>query len=147
MIDVLFLSYLCTILTVARRRCSLYITQLLLSLAVASDEAINQLCDTDGLIETVRLYSSYGKREKLRRRWIRYPWEVLKRKLAKKKGRERPFLAAAAVPTGMRGEIQSISNQLLAALGYNEFVPKVPGQKGLRILCLDGGGTRYDYYD
>mmetsp|Transcript_1328 Transcript_1328/g.2825 ORF Transcript_1328/g.2825 Transcript_1328/m.2825 type:complete len:405 (-) Transcript_1328:91-1305(-) len=31
---------------------------------------------------------------------------------------------------------------LLAAVGHNVWVPKIPGQKGLRILCLDGGGTR-----
>eukprot|EP00957_Ditylum_brightwellii_P205210 15342854-Ditylum_brightwellii.AAC.1 len=36
----------------------------------------------------------------------------------------------------------STANQLLAAIGYNVWVPKIPGQKGLRILCLDGGGTR-----
>lgn len=35
-----------------------------------------------------------------------------------------------------------MSNQLLAALGYNEWYPKTAGQKGLRILCLDGGGAR-----
>lgn len=31
---------------------------------------------------------------------------------------------------------------MLAAIGYNEWYPKTAGQKGLRILCLDGGGTR-----
>ena len=35
-----------------------------------------------------------------------------------------------------------MSNQLLAAIGHNEWYPKTAGQKGLRILCLDGGGSR-----
>jgi predicted acylesterase/phospholipase RssA len=42
----------------------------------------------------------------------------------------------------LNGKIQGTSNQVLAAIGYNEWVPKIPGQKGLRILCLDGGGSR-----
>ena len=33
-------------------------------------------------------------------------------------------------------------NKILAAIGYNEFIPKRPGQKGLRILTLDGGGSK-----
>jgi hypothetical protein len=42
----------------------------------------------------------------------------------------------------MNGKIMGTSNQILAAMGYNQWVPKQPGQKGLRILCLDGGGSR-----
>jgi len=30
----------------------------------------------------------------------------------------------------------------LLALGHNIWVPKQPGQRGLRVLSLDGGGTR-----
>lgn len=33
-------------------------------------------------------------------------------------------------------------NKVLAALGYNVWKPRVSGQRGLRILALDGGGTR-----
>ena len=34
-------------------------------------------------------------------------------------------------------------NKLLAALGYNPFQNgKRPGQRGLRVLCIDGGGTK-----
>ena len=42
----------------------------------------------------------------------------------------------------MNGRIQGTANQVLAALGYNQWIPKIPGQKGLRILCMDGGGAR-----
>ncbi|KAF8822564.1 phospholipase, patatin family protein [Cardiosporidium cionae] len=36
-----------------------------------------------------------------------------------------------------------LTHRLLAALGLNNrWYPRIPGQKGLRILCLDGGGTR-----
>lgn len=43
---------------------------------------------------------------------------------------------------GVTGQVQKNSNMLLAALGHNEWIPKLPGQHGLRVLCLDGGGTR-----
>eukprot|EP00611_Tribonema_gayanum_P010203 TRINITY_DN20132_c0_g1_i2.p1 TRINITY_DN20132_c0_g1~~TRINITY_DN20132_c0_g1_i2.p1 ORF type:complete len:528 (+),score=165.55 TRINITY_DN20132_c0_g1_i2:208-1791(+) len=33
-------------------------------------------------------------------------------------------------------------SKLTAALGYGRWRPRMPGQRGLRILCLDGGGTR-----
>lgn len=32
--------------------------------------------------------------------------------------------------------------QLLSILGVHQWRPRQPGQKGLRILSLDGGGTR-----
>lgn len=32
--------------------------------------------------------------------------------------------------------------QLLSMLGVHNWRPRQPGQKGLRILSLDGGGTR-----
>ena len=34
------------------------------------------------------------------------------------------------------------TNYLLAAIGQNVWYPKTASQRGLRILCLDGGGTR-----
>lgn len=34
------------------------------------------------------------------------------------------------------------ARRALGALGINRWKPKVPGQKGLRILSIDGGGTR-----
>ena len=42
----------------------------------------------------------------------------------------------------MTGQVQQNANKLLAAIGHNEWIPKLPGQRGLRVLCLDGGGTR-----
>ena len=37
---------------------------------------------------------------------------------------------------------QLLANKILAALGAHKWVPKTQGQKGIRILCFDGGGTR-----
>jgi predicted acylesterase/phospholipase RssA len=42
----------------------------------------------------------------------------------------------------MTGIFQQNANKLLAAIGHNEWSPKLSGQRGLRILTLDGGGTR-----
>ena len=44
------------------------------------------------------------------------------------------------VRAGSHGPSATI--KLLAAIGHNDWIPKLPGQKGLRVLCLDGGGTR-----
>jgi len=134
----------------ARRRCGLYVVQLLLAMAVSSDDAINRFRETSGFVEVVRACSSYAPKER-RRRWFRYPMEVIKKRLTKNQQPpnvlnradiKRPFIAATAVSDGLEGVIMSTANQLLAAIGYNVWVPKIPGQKGLRILCLDGGGTR-----
>jgi hypothetical protein len=38
--------------------------------------------------------------------------------------------------------ILSFSLYFLKKLGYHEWKPRQAGQKGLRILSLDGGGTR-----
>ena len=116
-------------------------------MAIASDQSIKVFRDTPGLLETVRSFSSYTKDQKIRRRWIKYPFEVTKRILNKvqrrrKESSESAFIAAASMESGILGEVQATSNKLLGALGYNVFVPKTPGQKGLRILSLDGGGTR-----
>jgi len=51
-------------------------------------------------------------------------------------------MRAAAVQNNLDGHVRRTSNQVLAAIGYNRWVPKIPGQKGLRILSLDGGGSR-----
>lgn len=110
-------------------------------MSLASDEAVKQFRITDGLIETILSCSSYAKKERIRRRWVRYPIELAKRLVTKEKAEE-PFLAAASISDGLTGSIQGASNQLLAAIGYNQWYPKRVGQRGLRILCLDGGGTR-----
>ena len=120
----------------------MYVTQLLLEMAFASDKAVDTFRVTTGFTDTVLSCSSYAQVERLRRRWVRYPIEVVKRFLSSKRNKESPFLAAASMNSGISGLIQGSSNQLLAAMGNNIWYPKTPGQRGLRILCLDGGGTR-----
>jgi len=141
----------------ARARSALYVVQLLLAMSVASDAAVNTVRATSGLTDAVVSVSSYAPKEKFRRRWIRYPAEVVKKRLGSNKNSQdgttddaesddedntRPFIAAAKVGKGIEGEIQRTSNMLLAAIGHNIWVPKSPTQRGLRILSLDGGGSR-----
>jgi hypothetical protein len=38
--------------------------------------------------------------------------------------------------------IYQTAHKLLTCVGFHEWAPRQPGQKGLRILSLDGGGTR-----
>jgi len=143
----------------ARLRCKLYVTQLLLAMTCASDSAVDAIRSTEGLKDVLLMHSSYARKEQ-RRRWMRYPGEKLKsmwlakRKIKPKKStqafptqkpnrkRRQPFIEAASLQNNLNGRILGTANQLLAAIGYNEWVPKMPGQKGLRILCLDGGGSR-----
>jgi predicted acylesterase/phospholipase RssA len=133
----------------ARLRCQLYVTQLLLAMAVASDDAVAAIRTTKGLSDAVLSCSSYARTEQTRR-WLRYPGEMIKwlwrrSKAEDKKKAEslrRPFLEAAKLADDLKGQVQRSSNQILAAIGYNKWIPKIPGQKGLRILSLDGGGSR-----
>jgi predicted acylesterase/phospholipase RssA len=132
-----------------RLRCQLYVSQLLLAMAVASDDAVHAIRTTKGLSDAVLSCSSYAITEQTRR-WLRYPGEMAKwlwrkAKADDKKGAEtfrRPYLEAAKLADDLKGQVQRSANQILAAIGYNKWVPKIPGQKGLRILCLDGGGSR-----
>eukprot|EP00529_Nitzschia_sp_RCC80_P003796 CAMPEP_0113439596 /NCGR_PEP_ID=MMETSP0014_2-20120614/120_1 /TAXON_ID=2857 /ORGANISM="Nitzschia sp." /LENGTH=1044 /DNA_ID=CAMNT_0000330357 /DNA_START=121 /DNA_END=3255 /DNA_ORIENTATION=- /assembly_acc=CAM_ASM_000159 len=138
-----------------RLQCKLYVTQLLLAMACASDSAVDAIRNTEGLQEVLLSSSSYARKEQ-RRRWLRYPGEIIKyvyrtsRVVSRKSATQqsnadqvrRPFIEAASLTNDMKGRIQGVANQVLAAIGYNQWVPKVPGQKGLRILCLDGGGSR-----
>jgi Patatin-like phospholipase len=135
-----------------RLRCQLYVTQLLLAMAVASDDAVHAIRVTKGLSDAIVSCSSYAIREQTRR-WLRYPGEMIKwlyRRTVKKGSRvqgeeqqlRRPFLEAANLANNLNGQVQRTANQILAAIGYNKWVPKIPGQKGLRILSLDGGGSR-----
>ena len=143
----------------ARLRSKLYVTQLLLAMTCASDCAVDAIRSTEGLQDVLLVYSSYVRKER-RRRWMRYPGELIKSVwLAKKHKRQQqndsltatqnitetrrqPFIEAASLKNDLNGRIQGTANQVLAAIGYNEWVPKIPGQKGLRILTLDGGGSR-----
>lgn len=126
----------------SRRRYKLYVLQLLLAMAIASDDAIDTFRSTPELKDAVLGVSSYAFTQKTRR-WLRYPGELWKYfNKRKNETKSRPFIEAASVRDGLSGQVQGTANQLLAAIGYNQWVPKIPGQKGLRILCFDGGGTR-----
>lgn len=129
-------------------QCKLYVTQLLLALVCASDGAVDALRSTEGLTKVLLKCSSYDRKGQTRR-WLRYPVEMVKSAWrSRRKSRSfteqyrRPFIEAAAPPNDFNGRVQGTANQVLAAIGYNQWVPKIPGQKGLRILCLDGGGSR-----
>lgn len=128
-----------------RLRCQLYVTQLLLAICVASDEAVEAIRATPGLKDAILACSSFARKEQ-RRRWLRYPGEIVKWvwKSRKKRPRNlrRPFLEAATISNDLNGQVQKTANQILAAIGYNQWIPKIPGQRGLRILSLDGGGSR-----
>ncbi|CAM9987489.1 unnamed protein product [Discosporangium mesarthrocarpum] len=39
-------------------------------------------------------------------------------------------------------QTQKLANKSLAVMGARKWMPKTKGQKGVRILCFDGGGTR-----
>ncbi|GKY98252.1 hypothetical protein MPSEU_000782900 [Mayamaea pseudoterrestris] len=128
----------------ARVRCLLYVSQLLLAMTFASDDAIVYIRKANGLSDAILACSSYARKEK-RRRWLRYPGEVVRylwRKEVKAELARNPFLEAAKVKDTLEGQVQKTANLVLAAIGSNQWVPKIPGQRGLRILCLDGGGSR-----
>lgn len=127
----------------AIQRCQLYVLQLLLAMAVASDVAVDVLRETEGLKDVVLYQSSFALPQRTKR-WLRYPGELWKsvRRNKQQGRRSRPFIEAASVTDDLKGNVRGTANQVLAAIGYNKWVPKIPGQKGLRILCLDGGGTR-----
>jgi hypothetical protein len=124
-------------------------------MTVASDSAVDALRSTQGLKEAVLKCSSYAPREKTRR-WLRYSGKVAKllwrrtstepplpkTPVPSEEPKHRPFIEATKLSDDLNGRIRGTSNQVLAAMGYNQWVPKMPGQKGLRILCLDGGGSR-----
>jgi len=121
----------------ARRRCGLYVVQLLLAMVVASDEAVTRLRSTAGLIEAVKECSSYAPAHRFKRKWIRKPISFAKRILPGRREKTQPNMNSWLEP-GLSGTIQQNANKLLAAIGHNEWIPKLPGQRGLRVLCLDG---------
>ena len=118
----------------ARRRCGLYVVQLLLAMVVASDEAVTRLRSTAGLIEAVKECSSYAPAHRFKRKWIRKPISFAKRILPGRREKTQP----SWLESGLTGQVQQNANKLLAAIGHNEWIPKLPGQRGLRVLCLDG---------
>jgi len=126
-------------------------------MAVASDEAILRLQSTPGLREAIISCSSYANLKEQKKTSSRFPINILNRfspsnslgegnnngktiimtKLKKERKRRDFNSKGNAI-----NELESTANKLLAAIGHNIWVPKSEGQKGLRILCLDGGGTR-----
>ena len=128
-----------------RVRCLLYVNQLLLALTFASDDAVVYMRNTKGLSDAVIACSSYARKEK-RRRWLRYPREIVRylwrKEVTKAESARNPFLEAAKVKDTLEGQVQKTANLVLASIGCNQWTPKIPGQRGLRILCLDGGGSR-----
>ncbi len=79
-------------------------------MACASDKAVDRLRATEGLTDAVLSCSSYAQKERLRRRWIKYPIELFRRKFRKSEvedeSNEDPFLTAASVADGIPGQIQ-----------------------------------------
>jgi hypothetical protein len=119
-------------------------------MVVSSDDAVDTIRNTEGLKEAVLACSSYCRSEQTQR-WLRYPGKMaqwLWRRFRRDSNRgespttRRPFIEAAAVSDDLAGQVQGTANQVLAAIGFNQWVPKIPGQKGLRLLVLDGGGSR-----
>jgi hypothetical protein len=117
-------------------------------MTIASDDAVEAIRDTEGLPETVLQCSSYSRSEQTRR-WLRYPGEIMKfvwrskmKKVATAGGHDaddhaaaeanekvtRPFMQAAAIQNNLDGQVRRTANQILAAIGYNRWVPKIPGQ-------------------
>lgn len=124
----------------ARRRCGLYVVQLMLAMVVASDQAVTTFRSTSGLIEEVVACSSFARSTQFKRKWVRKPVSFLKRIVPGRRKTQQN--ADSLVDSGLTGTVQRNANKLLAAIGHNEWVPKLPNQRGLRVLCLDGGGTR-----
>ncbi len=121
--------------------------QLLLELAHASDRAVSMFRRIDGLrfaLESVAGIRNPEKESAAQNLISRY-WNS-------------SFVTTRAVSAikrlrgrGMRKSTDEVkpspaskvlAYQLLTVLGYHTWIPKVPGQKGLRILAMDGGGTR-----
>jgi hypothetical protein len=109
----LFLNYTCIVATDARRRCGLYVVQLMLAMSIASDKAVATLRATSGLIEEVVQCSSYAPSERFRRKWIRKPLDFFGRKIPGLK-KSQTTHTNGWIPSGLRGKMQENANKLLA---------------------------------
>ena len=90
----------------------MYVVQLMLSMAMASDKAVATLRSTSGLIEEIVQCSSYAPSERFKRKWIRKPLEFVENKLpGLKRNRRRKD---GWIPSGVRGSLQENANKLLA---------------------------------
>ena len=128
--------YLCRAIiariTEVSKLCRLYVIQMCLAMALASDAAVFTLRATPGLVDSIVKCSSYAN--------FKVPLlSQLRGSVTMKMDRSQLILPVAGT---LDGRLRCSANQVLAAIGHNIWVPKRKGQKGLRILCLDGGGTR-----
>jgi len=111
-------------------------------MSVASDQAIWTFRSTPNFLDTIISCSSYAPLQRLKEK-------LLFSKIRSRSSKDNYYFSSI---DSVRRNIQENNvannnmvrpaNQLLAALGYNVWLPKTKGQRGLRILCLDGGGTR-----
>ena len=109
-------------------------------MAIASDDAIDTIREVTDLGDSILPLSSYGIKQKTRR-WIRYPSKLLRsfwfrKKRPQEEPQGRAFVDAAEVGDNLMGQVRGTANQLLASIGYNQWVPKIPGQKGLRLSLI-----------
>lgn len=121
-----------------RERCILYVLQLLLAMAMASDAAIDDFRESDGLKEAILEHSSFAfpQRTKL---WIRRPlefWKLLTKRKQHQENRSPLFIENSSVSGDIRGDVHGTANQLLAAMGHNKWVPKSPGQMVSCCACV-----------
>lgn len=116
------------------KSCRLYVIQMVLAMALASDAAVYTIRATPGLVDSIVKCSSYAK----------YKAPILSKLFFRKSTTMKMDRSQLInpVPGTLDGTLRMAANQVLAAIGHNIWVPKQRGQKGLRILCLDGGGTR-----
>ncbi len=120
--------------------------QLLLELAHASDRAVSMFRRIAGLrlvlerVAGVRKPEKEGVHHLVSRYWTSSSVttrvvSAIKRLRGRGMGKSRDEVTP--LPAS-----KVLAYQLLTVLGYHTWIPKVPGQKGLRILAMDGGGTR-----
>lgn len=140
-----------TMTATARQRRHLYVLQVLLELCMASDDAVAAIRAHTGLTEAIRRRSSYWNtspavtnksRKRIRLLSSLRGWFGKQKRRRPYSYRPRRFREAARQAQALQGEVERHANQLLAALGRTTWVPKSPHQKGLRVLSLDGGGSR-----
>ncbi len=121
--------------------------QLLLELAHASDMAVSTLRSIIDLRLVLERVAGIQKQEKegahhhriSSRYWTSFVTTRVVSVIKKLKGRGTGKSANEITPLPTS---KVLAYKLLTALGYHTWIPKVPGQKGLRILAMDGGGSR-----
>ncbi len=120
--------------------------QLLLELAHASDRAVSILRSIVGLRLVLERVAGIQKQEKVdahhhlsSRSWTSSVTTRVVSVIKKLRGRGMGKSGNEITPLPAS---KILAYKLLTALGYHTWIPKVPGQRGLRILAMDGGGAR-----